>query len=92
LSLPENQVTCNRCGRVHFVVTRAYAEEQVKQYNEFLRTLDDEERKHYPRPPAFVSDYERCDMCGASYLDFRPFREGDCPMGCTLGPIIDRTE
>lgn len=80
-------VTCNKCGWVHAAVTRKEAEEAVKTFNEFYETLDAETKSHYGRPSSIERDYERCFFCGPG-ATFRPFKEGDCPDGCTIQGTI----
>ena len=73
-----NNRTCNNCGWVHFGVTRAHAAEEVARFNE----------QFYPAQKSSITQYERCERCGGSYLNFRVALSGDCPDGCTIGPII----
>ena len=68
-------VKCNRCKQTHIQISRKHAEILVEKYNSFLRNLELEDRKKYPEPPAFISDFEACDNCDTSYLDFREVLE-----------------
>jgi ribosomal protein L37E len=89
----ETKVTCNKCGRVHFYVTRKYAEEQVAKFNDFYDSLDKEKQNdYYGGKCASIKSYEHCMRCGNVYKDFREYKNGDCPDGCTIGPIIMKTE
>ena len=38
--------------------------------------------------PASIHEYEHCGLCNGPHTDMREFTAGDCPDGCTLGPII----
>lgn len=85
------EVTCNNCGWVHMAVTRSYAVNQVKEFNDFYETLSTEYKCNYAGP-ASIGSYEKCFYCGGSYLNFREFKEGDCPDGVTIQPILHFTE
>lgn len=87
-----NLVTCNSCGWVSFAVSREYAVNQVKEFNEYFDSLDAESKRLYGNQKADFDFYERCFRCGGSFLNFRETKEGDCPEGCTIGPIIDRND
>lgn len=80
--------TCNKCGRVAFGVAREWAEEQVERFNEFFHRSDDKTRESYGNRRSTIGSYERCMQCGAPHTDFRDAVDGDCPIGCTLSPII----
>jgi hypothetical protein len=80
-------VTCNSCGWVHFAVTRQYAEEQVKSFNDFFDGASNDVKVLYGSPVT-MRHYSRCAFCGGPHTNFRPFREGDCPDGCTIAAII----
>jgi len=82
-----NERTCTRCGWVHFAVTRQHAEEEVASFNSFYDKADRKTQRAYGRRSS-ITLYERCGLCGGPYTDFRESREGDCPRGCTLSPII----
>lgn len=86
-----NLVTCNKCNRVEFEVTREYAELESKQFNEFYYSSNDEVKSYYSGPSS-VKIYEHCIYCDNQYKDFRDAKEGECPRGCTISPIIKRTE
>jgi hypothetical protein len=86
-------VTCKQCGWVAFEVSRAHATSQVEEFNNFYRTLSQEDQESfYGSKEASISDYERCFRCGGPHHQFRDAKEGDCPNGCTLNPIISRVE
>jgi hypothetical protein len=83
--------TC-KCGRVYFGVSRAYAEAAVKRFNEYFDGLSpDTQRDFYGGNRSSIASYEQC-WCGTSYKEFRPFKEGDCPDGVTMSPIIVEEE
>jgi hypothetical protein len=86
-------VTCNNCNWVHFEVPRMHAEQDVLRFNEYFMSLSDKERQDfYGDKGADISLYDSCHRCNGSYKNFRDSVEGDCPIGCTIGPIIDRNE
>lgn len=86
-------VTCQSCGWVHFEVSRQYAEDEVKSFNEYFDGLTAEQQQDfYNGKKSSVQNYERCMSCGGHYSNFRDSRVGDYPDGCTINPIIVRTE
>ena len=81
--------TCLKCGWVHFGVTRAFAEDEVARFNAYYDTLTPKEQQDwYGGRKSGIAHYEGCFRCGGSHTNFRDEREGDCPMGCTIQPII----
>ena len=98
-------VTCNNCGWVHFAVTRAHAKTQSKEFADFwnaasidtklcyfkLGTTPAELPKTYDADKHFAR-YTSCFQCGESYKNFRESKEDDCPIGCTIQPILDYKE
>lgn len=83
---PIGEVTCVKCGWVHMGYTRERAEEEVAKFNEWYERQPPKIQDCYGGKAATVKDYEGCDRCGGK--EFRPFTEGDCPDGCTIGPVI----
>jgi hypothetical protein len=81
-----DSVTCVKCGWVHMPYTRAEAQAEVDQFNAWFVQQTDETKANYGGKQSTVKDYEGCDRCGG--LEFRPFKSGDCPDGCTIGPVI----
>src|SRR5690606_12280737 len=80
-------VTCCRCRWVHFAITHEWAESQVRQFNEYYDRLTPEQQgENYNGRRASMADYTGCRHCGGN--EFRPARTGDCPDGCTIGPVI----
>jgi len=79
--------TCNQCGWVAFGVTRAFAEAEVERFNQFYRSSPPETKELY-NGPSSIAHYECCNRCGNEYTNFRDSIETDCPIGCTLSPII----
>jgi hypothetical protein len=68
-------------------VTRVYAEQQAKEFNEYFEAQDQATKDMFGNKPSTVSEYEGCFVCGLG-ATFRPFKEGDCPDGCTIQPTI----
>jgi len=80
--------TCLKCGWVYFGVSREYAENEVKKFNEFFETLSKKDQKDlYGGHGSSIASYESC-WCGNKYDNFRDSKPGDCPRGCTISPII----
>ena len=83
------ECTCNRCGWVHFAMSRERAQSDVDQFNAYYEALSPEKREeYYGNKPASIATYERCFFCGQTDGDFRPYQDGDCPTGCTVQPVI----
>jgi hypothetical protein len=79
-------VTCNGCGWVHMGYTRAQAQAEVDHFNDYFKTLSKEKQDdYYGGEGASIAQYETC-WCGST--SFRPTRDGDCPVGVTIGPVI----
>ena len=80
--------TCNRCGWVYMGVSRAFAETEVAEFNDYFKTLSKKKRKHYYNDtPSSIKNYEHC-QCGNLYTNFRDAESGDAPWGVTMSPII----
>lgn len=77
-------VTCVKCGWVYGSCSLEYAEQAVREFNEYYYKCDKETQERYIGP-ATISLYEGC-WCGSK--KFRPFKEGDCPNGVTIGLVI----
>lgn len=79
-------VTCKKCGWVHMGVTREHAEAEVKRFNDYYDTLSPEKQNdYYGKRRSHIGLYARC-WCGND--QFRPSKDDDCPVGCTIGPVI----
>ena len=78
-------VICTKCYWTHFAVTRAYAENQVKEFNEYYNTLSkDQQDSYYGGKASTLGLYERCFCCG--HNEFKP--GSTAPVGSTIGPVI----
>ncbi len=85
-------VTCNKCGWVWMEVSRDHAENEVRKFNLYFDGLSKKEQDdYYGGNKSSIKHYDGCH-CGNSYKNFRDFKPGDCPDGCTISPIIDRNE
>ena len=81
--------TCRKCGWVASGVSRAFAQAGVDKFNSYFDSLTTKQQSdYYGGKSASIRDYEHCGRCGGLFTNFRPFRAGDCPDGCTLNPII----
>jgi hypothetical protein len=86
----EKECTCNRCGWVHVAVSEAYAVEEAEKFLEFYDSLTPAKQTEYygERRPDPLAQYSRCFGCGQTDRDFRPAKDDDCPVGCTLQATI----
>ena len=85
-------VTCNKCGWVHFTVSKKYVENWKKTWKKYCKEWPEEKLRSYGilnRQPPSALPYYRCFLCRNSYKNFRPAKEGDCPDGCTINPILE---
>jgi hypothetical protein len=81
--------TCNKCGWVAFGVTRQFAEDAVKSFNEHYASLSAEQQEDfYGGRGSSIKNYECCFYCGGPYTNFRNAKLGDAPNGVTLQSII----
>ena len=100
-----SNVTCNNCGWVHFAVTKHYAKKQIRDFADYWNSSPVETKlnffKYGASPEELPSKYDeeehyqkytKCLLCGESYKNFRESKEEDCPIGCTIGPILDYKE
>jgi hypothetical protein len=84
-------LTCTSCGWVMFGVTRDFAEKAVADFNAYFETLNPSGKAMYGKG-ASIESYEQCFNCGGSHENFREAKDGDCPEGCTMQPIIEGGE
>ena len=80
--------TCNGCGWVHFGISREHAEREVAHFNTYFEACNQETKDMFGNKPSSIEQYEHCNGCGGPYTYMREFTAGDCPDGCTIGPII----
>lgn len=78
-----SQVTCLKCGRVSFALSRAVAQAHVDDFNQYYESLDADRRRRYGGPTS-IDSYK----CGCGGTAFRAARPEDCPIGATLSPVI----
>ena len=80
-------LTCPKCGWTHFGVSRVYAVQNVKNFNDYYNSLSPEKQEDfYGNKMAEIGHYEHCFNCGAMYKTFE--RRNNAPEGCTIQPII----
>lgn len=79
-----NAVTCTRCGRVGFAVSRAEAEQRIARHNR-MRLESPENSRFWPNPTSL--ERYRCRGCGG-WGPYRSARTGDCPSGATINPVL----
>lgn len=63
-------------------VTQAYAEQEVSDFNAFYDAGDADLKSCYGGHSS-LDNYRCCKQ-----MELRPFKEGDCPDGVTIGPVI----
>lgn len=81
---------CDSCGWIHFSVTRQYAEDEVKKFNDYYDTLTKEmQQENYGGRGSSIVSYERCGFCGGSYKNFVDALDSEIRMGSTVSPIIE---
>ena len=82
-------VTCLKCGHIHFALERAAAIKSRDEYRAYYDRMSLKQREQSaPVPP--IESYEKCWKCGAK--DFRETTEEEMHKirGCTIqGVIID---
>lgn len=82
--------TCKKCGCVHFGVTRQFAENAVREFNDYYETLTPEKQQdYYKGKKAHILSYEVCFNCGEPNTNFRASKPSDCRDGSTIQPIIE---
>jgi len=65
-------------------VSKERAQKEVDSFNAYFKKLPLKERKdYYGNKGASIESY-RC--CGSP--EFRKFKDGDCPIGCTVSSAI----
>jgi uncharacterized protein with PIN domain len=69
-------------------VTRQFAENAVAEFNTYFEAQVLSIREMFGNKPASIAAYERCNRCGGPHTDMRESMPDDCPVGCTIGPII----
>lgn len=72
-------VSCLKCGWIHFEVSLAEAEGWVKEALKYRQT-------------ASLDDYKKCFRCGGSHEDFDVVDEDNIRIGVTIQPILARSE
>lgn len=89
---PTHYLTCGLCGWVHFPISREYAEQIVKDQNNFIEAdgRPEDQRPYHYFQRATIEFYEHCHnpRCHAHYTEMKPSKPEDCPTGVTLQPII----
>lgn len=88
--LPGPLVTCGKCGWVSIGVPLQYARDAVDEFNEYYDLQSRDTQELFGRR-ASLSTYLGC-WCGSSYRDGRDYKQGDCPDGVTIGPILHYNE
>ena len=84
------QVTCKKCGTVYIAVSRVFAELEIASSAIFLKSLSKKDKELY-QSDLTIASYEYC-WCKNHYKNFRAFKKGDCPDGCTLSSIIRKAD
>lgn len=82
--IPEDFVTCLRCGWVSYAVTKANAEAHTVKHNA-MREADPAAMRWWPNS-ATIETY-RCRGCG-QWGPYRKAKPGDCPTGATINAVV----
>lgn len=77
--------TCNSCGTVYFGVSLKAAKTEVRRFNKYFNSLSERAKKTYSKGK--LENYLKC-YCGNDFTNFRDTKEGDCPDGVTISPIV----
>jgi len=81
--------TCKACGWVHFAVSEKQAKQEILAFNEYYNELSKEKQdEYYGGKSSSLDHYLYCNSCGEHWTGFRESIAGDCPPGCTIGPIV----
>jgi len=84
-----NELTCNKCGTVHFGISGEEAEDCIDSFNAMYETLTPSEQvRYYGGHATTIESYVKCITCGNDYKDFRIAESDDCPDGVTINPIL----
>lgn len=101
------EVSCLKCGWVHFEYNRAEAKNAVRRFNEWYDSQRESVKMNYvplklqdtPSEEinfedyhSKIENYESCVSCGGSYKNFRDTKPKELGGGHTLNPIIPREE
>lgn len=79
---------CDRCGWIHFPVSRAFAQAEVEKFNVYYASLSKQvQQENYGGKPANIKQYEYC-WCGNHHSNFKAVKNSELPYGSTIGPII----
>ena len=78
--------TCVKCGWVSMAVTKAFAEHEVAKFNEYFDTLSPIKQQDYYRGRRSSLEDYTCQVCRGT--EFRDYKEGDCPDGCTISAVV----
>lgn len=85
--------TCNQCGWVHFGVSQDYVQKWKEEWEEYCKTKPDEWLECFGIknrvPPSVEEEYHKCFCCRGPHTNFREYKPGDCPDGCTIQGILD---
>ena len=79
-------VTCDDCARVSFAVPRAYAEDEVRRFNEYYNTLDEKTKSHFGGESS-LTHYATC-LCGGSEFHLATEAERKRAGGHTINPVV----
>jgi len=82
--------TCTKCGWVHMAVTREYAERESSKFRDWWEQQDEEVQGYYSKPEEGIFNLYKSCWCGSK--SFRDYKQGDCPEGVTIGPVICELE
>ncbi len=86
-------VICKHCKWVAFKVSRDHAKKEVAKFNKYFDTLNIAQQiEYYNGNKSSIRNYERCNLCGTCYHNFRKAKKSEVPYGSTVSPIINRND
>ena len=88
-------VTCIGCGWVHMSVSAEYVRDWEREWQVRFDNETPEYLESYgitTAPPKAKGQYLNCHRCNGSYKNFRDYKDGDMPDGCTISGILSRDE
>jgi protein-arginine kinase activator protein McsA len=87
-------VTCNKCGWVHMGTSLEFAKKEIESFNKYYDTLTPEKQEfnYGSKRASLEKSWLKCNTCGNTYKNFRVSKDNDCPIGCTISPILHFSE
>jgi len=81
-----NLVSCKRCNKIYFIISRKEMELQIIDYKKYYNSLNLEDQKYHGKPSEIESWY-KCCYCNSNEFNHNVIID-DENRGCTINPII----